>query len=262
MITLTEQNAVALKLPIFWTSQPQVWFAQAEAQFQIRGITADETKYYYVISALDQDTATRLLDLINNPPRADKYGELKDRLVSTFSPSKRECASRLLHMRPLGDSKPSALMDEMLALLGDHPPCFLFEQLFLERLPEDIRAQLVDATIDDHRELAKRADALWAVRDMGASVSSIRGRPPTKRKADINSPKSPQDNLSLAKRPRSSCTSEPHSRLSRFRIGVSITSMWIWWVPSHHPRVIHTSSPWLTALLAGQRQFPSIIQPH
>ena len=57
-------------------------------------------------------------------------------------------------------------MDEMLALLGNHPPCLLFDQLFLERLPEDIRVQIVDAKIDDHRLLAKKADALWAARDM------------------------------------------------------------------------------------------------
>ena len=56
-------------------------------------------------------------------------------------------------------------MDEMLALLGDHPPCFLFDQLFLERLPEDIRIQLVDIKTEDHRALALKADSLWASRD-------------------------------------------------------------------------------------------------
>ena len=104
----------------------------AEAQFHIRKITADETKYYYVLSALDQDTAARLLDLIGNPPNEDKYPTLKQRLIATLCLSKQERATRLLPTRSLGDSKPSALMDEMLALLGDHPPCFLFEQLFLE----------------------------------------------------------------------------------------------------------------------------------
>ena len=162
-------DAVSLKLPTFWTSQPQVWFAQAEAQFQLRKITADETMYYYVVSALDQSTATRLLDLISAPPTDNKYKAVKDRLLDTFSLSRRERASRLLHVRPLGDSKPSALMDEMLALLGDHPPCLLFEQLFLERLPEDIRAQLVDSKTADHRELARKADALWTAKDMGDS---------------------------------------------------------------------------------------------
>ena len=38
----------------------------------------------------------------------------------------------------------------MLALLANNPPCLLFEQLFLERMPEDIRAQLVDAKMEDH----------------------------------------------------------------------------------------------------------------
>ena len=67
----------------------------------------------------------------------------------------------------LGDFKPSALMDEMLALLGDHPSCFLFEQLFLERLPEDVRVHLAGAQFTDCRQLAKKADAYWVSRDTG-----------------------------------------------------------------------------------------------
>ena len=125
-----EKHAVALKLPTFWASQPHVWFTQAEMQFHLRAITADETKYYYVLAALDQETVNRLLDLIANPPVENKYTALKERLTVTLGLSKRERVSRLLHFRPLGDTKPSALMDEMLALLGDHSPCFLFEQLF------------------------------------------------------------------------------------------------------------------------------------
>ena len=189
---MAEEHAVSLKLPTFWTSQPEVWFAQAEAQFNLRGITTDDTKYFYVLAALDQQTATRLLDLISQPPADNKYRTLKDRLISTFGLSKYERASRLLHFRPLGDSKPSALMDEMLALLGDHPPCLLFEQLFLERLPEDIRIQLVDSKMDDHRQLAKRADALWSSRNMESNTNAVQRRPParqqqTKSKAPVPS---------------------------------------------------------------------------
>lgn len=174
-----EEHAVSLKLPTFWTSQPEVWFAQAEAQFNLRRITGDETKYFHVLASLDQDTATRLLDLIHRPSDDNKYQALKDRLVDTFGLSRRERASRLLHFRLLGDSKPSALMDEMLALFGEHIPCLLFEQLFLECLAEDIRIQLVDAKIKDHCQLAKRADALWSSRDTGFSTANtIHRRPP------------------------------------------------------------------------------------
>ena len=80
-------------------------------------------------------------------------------------------------------------MDEMLALLGDHPPCLLFEQLFLERLPEDIRIQLVDSGIDDYRLLAKRADALWSSRDMEFSANAVQRRSPAERKQ--TKPKAP-----------------------------------------------------------------------
>ena len=53
-----EEHAVSLKLPTLWTSQPEVWFTQAEAQFTLRGITADETKYFYILASLDQEMVT------------------------------------------------------------------------------------------------------------------------------------------------------------------------------------------------------------
>lgn len=61
----------------------------------------------------------------------------------------------------------------MLAILGDHPPYLLFKQLFLKHLPEDMHVQLVDAEFADHRQLARKADALWAARDMGTSTNSV-----------------------------------------------------------------------------------------
>ena len=63
------KQAVSFKLPTFWTKQPLTWFSQTEAQFNVKKITTDITIYYYVIAALDQETASRLLDLTANPPR-------------------------------------------------------------------------------------------------------------------------------------------------------------------------------------------------
>ena len=188
----TEEHAVSLKLPTFWTPQPEVCFAQVEAQFHLRRITTDGTKFFYVLAALHQETATRLLDLISTPPTVNKYQDMKDRLIETFGLSKRERASRLLHFRPLGDTKPSALMDEMLALLGDHAPCLLVEQLFLEWMPEDIQIQLVDVKIEDHRQLAKRADALWSSHDtQSLTALAVQRRPFGGQK---HKPKAPESN--------------------------------------------------------------------
>ena len=68
-------------------------------------------------------------------------------------------------------------MDRMLALLGDHQPCFLFRELFLQHMPSDIRAHLVHAKLEDCRALARAADALWrptiAMFMLSASSSAV-----------------------------------------------------------------------------------------
>ena len=125
-------------------------------QFILCGISSDDTKYYHTLLALDQETAQQLLDLITSLPEDNKYTTLKQRLTETFGLGKREWASSLLHYHQLGDSKPLVLKAEMLALLGNHPACFLFEQLFLERLPGEIWIQLVGIKTEDMHELAKK----------------------------------------------------------------------------------------------------------
>lgn len=169
------EQAVPIKLPTFWTNQPLTWFSQTEALFNVRRMTADDTMYYYAIVALNQETASRLLDLLANPPGENKYNTLKQRLLDTFGLSEQERATSLLHMRGLGDSKPSALMVQMLGLMGDYPPCFLFKQ-FLERMPEVIRIQLSSHKHEDCRQLAKRADTLWTAKDT-AVANAIQSKP-------------------------------------------------------------------------------------
>lgn len=158
-----QQNAVSLKLPTFWTSQPSVWFE--------RQITADSTKYCYVVSSLNQETAGHIIDFLQHPPTDDKYGGIKKLLIGTFVLSRRARAARLLHMDDLGDRKPSMLMNEMLALMDGHAPSLLFEQLFLEQLPDDIHLILADETFTDPRQLAARADVLWYSKQQETSIN-------------------------------------------------------------------------------------------
>lgn len=170
--TTMSDNAVSLKLPTFWTQQPSVWFAQAEAQFAIRSIVKEETKYYHVVAALDQETATRVMDMLSTIPADTPYTQLKKRLQDTFDLSDYERASAILHMAPLGDQKPSQLMDRMLGLLGDKNPDILFKQIFLEHLPEQVRSVLVHSQVKDHKELAKAADSLYEAQQHSAPTIS------------------------------------------------------------------------------------------
>ena len=179
-----DTHAVGLKLPVFWADHPRVWLQQAEAQFAVRNVTADNTKYHYVVSTLDQATALRVIDVLEDPPQHNKYDNLKRRLTDIFGLSRRQRADQLLDigLHSLGDRRPSQLMDELLALLGSHKPCMLFESIFLRCMPEDIRLQLATSSFDDLRPLvAKTADELWQAREQSAVVFTSNTR--TKRSA-------------------------------------------------------------------------------
>ena len=47
---LTAIHAVSLKLPEFWTDDPEVWFVRVEAQFRSTAITLGSTKFDYVVT--------------------------------------------------------------------------------------------------------------------------------------------------------------------------------------------------------------------
>ncbi|KAK3760806.1 hypothetical protein RRG08_034108 [Elysia crispata] len=146
------------------TSHPQTLNVEdilSEAQFELRKISQDETKYYHVVAALDNSTANRALSVITSPPPTEKYNTIKSFLTSAYGLTDGERATALLNKRGLGDSKPSELMDNMLSLLGQHQPCFLFRQIFIQQLPEHVRTPLSVVDTPDYRALAREADKLF-----------------------------------------------------------------------------------------------------
>ena len=168
--------AVSVKLPPFWTDRTELWFAQAEAQFTIKNITAEKTKYAYVVTMLDGKTASLAMDIIRAPPE-DAYQALKTRLTKSFAISDAEKAARILDMNGLGDNTPSQCLSNMLTLVPDgEEPGFLFREVFLRQLPTDVRTQLAQSTktgtkADDLRGLASEADKYFS--SMGSRISAI-----------------------------------------------------------------------------------------
>ena len=156
--------AVNVKLPPYWPTDPQVWFAQVEAQLTTRGITAQKTKYDYIVASLSTDIATEVCDLILAPPTENPYDKLKDQLTSA---SEQKRLQQLLSAEELGDRKPSQVLRRMQQLLGDKASTidqsFLCE-LFLQRLPANIRMVLASTPDTTGLEdLAQLADKIMEV---------------------------------------------------------------------------------------------------
>lgn len=166
--------AASVKLPEFWQHDPEPWFQHIEAQFRLRGVSADETKYFHVVAALDAQTTRRVMAVLREPPTNDKYGTLKTLLLRLYQLSDAERADRLLSLNGLGDSKPSELMENMLALLGSEDASFLFIQLFLRQLPAPVRTALATSSLiakKDYRGLAEEADRIvLASRQLGVQA--------------------------------------------------------------------------------------------
>ena len=65
-LSTTKIQAVAVKLPEFWTDDPEIWFLRAEAQFRSKSIIIDQTKFDYIITALDDRAAAEVKAVLLN----------------------------------------------------------------------------------------------------------------------------------------------------------------------------------------------------
>jgi hypothetical protein len=115
-----EVSRVAVRLPPFWAERPAVWFAQAEAQFCLAGISNETTKFY-MISQLDHQYAAEVEDVITSPPQQDPYPKLKTELLKRLSLSREQRTKQLLTFEEMGDRKPSQFLRHLRGLAPDVP---------------------------------------------------------------------------------------------------------------------------------------------
>ena len=164
-----------MKLPPFWPADPDVWFAQVEAQFSTRGITAQKTKYEYVVVSLSPEFATEVRDLILNVP----YDTLKQQLIARTAVPEQRRLQRLFHSVELGDRRPTQLLRQMQQLLGDNAAATggpLLRELFLQRLPPNVR--MVLASSGDAKSLDELATLADKVLDAAPPSMALIAPPP------------------------------------------------------------------------------------
>ena len=168
----------SIQLPGFWKDDPEAWFTSAESQFAIKGITQQVTKFHYVISKLEPQAVSSLVGsvraLVTGTPKEEDnpYKQVKDELIKLYGLSDEQRAARILDTSGLGDKKPSEVMNQMLALLGDRSADFLLRHLFLSRLPEQVRGP-ISSLHKDLSGLGKEADRVWLATSNCQTVASV-----------------------------------------------------------------------------------------
>ena len=88
----TRIATLSIQLPPFWPqcADPQLWFAQIEAQFSTRNITVQKTKFDYVVASLSPEYATEVCDLLLHPPAENPYDVLKEQLIKRMGASEQQ----------------------------------------------------------------------------------------------------------------------------------------------------------------------------
>ena len=155
-----------VKLPEFWPLQAALWFARADAEFVAKSVTVEQTKYAHVVAALPVEVAARISDEILSPDAEHPYRQIRQRLLDTYTLDEFQRFCGLIDMPARPADRPSALLDAMFAFLPEgvsrEEPGWMFKNLFLRRLPSELRTLLMPHKAETVRQLAARGDELWS----------------------------------------------------------------------------------------------------
>ena len=167
-------QAVAVKVPTFWTTSPKVWFSLLESQFATTNITAYDTKYHNAVQGLDKTTAEEISAFLLNPPAIGKFDALKTLLISTFGLTQADKDASLLAISGMGDSKPSGLLRYMNSLATtDDQKSMVCCAHFLWQLPESVHVVLARDSPTSITDLAKAADDNLAAQIPASGIAAV-----------------------------------------------------------------------------------------
>ncbi len=175
---------VSLKLPPFIEDDPEAWFALIEAQFELRYILSDSTKFYHAVSVLQGEPQRQIKDILKLPKETEnKYEQLKARLIQSYGMHELDRAAKVMSWPSMSlDEKPSIYINTLLAMMADittdHP---FVRSTVLSKLPVEL-TEILRATCDcnDIRTIAKVSDQIWngsrISTNRGTSIQAIKGQ--------------------------------------------------------------------------------------
>ena len=166
-------HSVAVQLPVFNRLAPTSWFFMADANFHLRGITKSDTKFWYVVSKLDQETLRKLSPFLTRPRGEDPYGEIRSILCRTYEPKLEQKLDALLSTNDMGDERSGEFVLELRRLLDNATTEDILKRIFVRSLPAKL-SNAISANLEGSLDaLAEAADKAWALSSGTLSTSAV-----------------------------------------------------------------------------------------
>ena len=164
-------NQVSIKAPEFLETSAVMWFSIMEAQFYLKSVTVETTKFFSVIANLPVRVLSKVpLTVINS----QSYSELKDAVVSAYERTKPELLDSLMKSASI-TGRPSAYLNELQAIsdrigVGED----IIRHKFLQALPPSIAPVLASQKEMSFPQLGQLADELMPLLASGATTFGVR----------------------------------------------------------------------------------------
>lgn len=178
---------VGLKFPPFFRGNPEAWFRMLDAQFSLRNITSEVTRFNHLICQLPEDVASVLLTADTQP----SYTEMKAAVLQMLQKSQQDKINELLDVADLGGDKPSVFIKRLNAKMsqcGLHQNPDMIKATLLRCLPPELRVQLSGFQDQSPEHLASIADSMLAIhQSSGARIGAVQKEFPTRYQSQSSS---------------------------------------------------------------------------
>ena len=128
-----------VQLPKFIAKDVKFWFIQVEALFRTANITTDQTKYDFVIAALDITAAADVRDILENPAAENQYENIKKALVERLAVSEAARIKQILSNERMGDRTPGQHYRYLKSVAGDNFSDAVLSSIWMDSLPQDVK---------------------------------------------------------------------------------------------------------------------------
>ena len=164
-------HAVSVQLPKFTRTSPRSWFRICDAHFNVRGVTASDTRYWHAVAKLDSDTLEEIQEFLEADLGTDPYTDLKRHLCEVFEATPQQKLDQFLATNSMGDKRPSAFLRELQRLVAGMTMQRIVRRVFTRSLPPRIATAIASNRQASLEELGKDADEAWAegIEDSAAS---------------------------------------------------------------------------------------------